>query len=186
MSKTLSFFDRLVVFLVGLLMLVAGLIPVAYYWEIPYVSEYLNRFDRESLGTTPDESWYRTALIIAFVALLILGAWFVLANIRSRAFSTREIMSADSQHGDSTINVARVADAACAFLEKSEMVTEARSKVSVVGNRPTARFTVTASPSYSLDDVTRFLEAADEDFRLANHTMEIVTVWQLHLDRIVA
>ena len=41
MSKTLSFFDRLVVFLTGLLLLAAGLVPVAYYWEIPYVSEYL-------------------------------------------------------------------------------------------------------------------------------------------------
>ena len=70
MSKTLSFFDRLVVFLTGLLLLAAGLVPVAYYWEIPYVSEYLNRFDRESLGYVPDETWYRNALIAAFLVLL--------------------------------------------------------------------------------------------------------------------
>ncbi|MCG7279033.1 alkaline shock response membrane anchor protein AmaP [Corynebacterium imitans] len=186
MSKTLSFFDRLVVFLTGLLLLAAGLVPVAYYWEIPYVSEYLNRFDRESLGYVPDESWYRNALIAAFVVLLVLGAWFFLANIRSRAFSTRDILTADSQHGESTINVARVASAACEFLEKSEMINQAKSKVAVVGNRPTARFTVTADPSYSYEDLTRFLEAADEDFRLANHTMEIDTVWELQLDRITA
>ena len=186
MTKGLSFFDRLVVFLFGLLLIVAGFVPVALYWDIPYVSDWINQFNRASISEVPYYGWYNTALIIAAIVLFFVGLWLILANIRSRAFSTREIMSADSQHGDSTINVARVADAACAFLEKSEMVTEARSKVSVVGNRPTARFTVTASPSYSLDDVTRFLEAADEDFRLANHTMEIDTVWQLHLDRIVA
>lgn len=186
MSKTLSFFDRLIVFLTGLVLLLAGLVPMAYYWDIPYVSEFLNGFNREALGTVPDESWYRNALIAAFVILLLLGAWFFLANIRSRAFSTREILTADSQHGESTINVARVAAAACEFLEKSEMVNQAKSKVAVVGNRPTARFTVIAEPSYSYEDLTRFLEAADEDFRLANHTMEIDTIWELHLDRVTA
>ena len=30
------------------------------------------------------------------------------------------------------------------------------------------------------------LEAADEDFRLANHTMDIDTVWKLQLDRVTA
>ena len=37
MSKTLSFFDRLIVFLTGLVLLLAGLVPMAYYWDIPYV-----------------------------------------------------------------------------------------------------------------------------------------------------
>lgn len=186
MSKTLSFFDRLIVFLTGLALLVAGLIPMAYYWDIPYVSDFLNGYDRQALADVPDATWYRNALIIALIVLLILGVWFFLANIRSRAFSVRDIVSADSQHGESTINVARVAAAACSFLEKSEMITQAKSKVAVVGNRPTARFTVIASPSYSLDDVARFLEGADEDFRLANHTMEIDTVWELHFDRVTA
>ena len=45
---------------------------------------------------------------------------------------------------------------------------------------------MTANPAYSLEEAVRVLEAADQDFRMANHTMEIDTVWKLHLDKVPA
>ena len=56
----------------------------------------------------------------------------------------------------------------------------------MVGQRPTATFTVFANPEYPLDDAVRIIEAADQDFRMANHTMDIDSVWKLQLDRITA
>lgn len=186
MTKGLAFFDRLITFLTGLLLLLAGLLPAAYYWDIPYVSDWLNQYNRANLTEVPFASWYKTALIIAALVLFLLGLWFILANIRSRAFSNREIAAADPTHGDTVINVQRVAEAACDSLAQSEAISKAACKVAMVGKRPTATFTVTANPAYSFDDAIAAIEAANEDFRIANHTMEIDTVWKMHLDRVAA
>lgn len=186
MSKTLAFFDRFIVFLIGLLLLLAGLLPAAMYWDIPYVSEYVNRLNRGELTELPNYTWYINALIATAVVLFLLGLWFVLANIRSRAFSNRAIEAADPEHGETVINVQRLGDAACAALTQSEAVQKADCRVAVERERPTATFTVTADPAYSMDDLIDIVERANEDFRVANHTMEIDTVWKLHFDRVAA
>ena len=186
MTKGLSFLDRLVVFLFGLLLIVAGFVPVALYWDIPYVSEWINQFNRASLSEVTLYSWYNTALIVAAIVLFLLGLWFILANIRSRAFSNREVAAADPAHGDTVINVQRVAEAACTAITQAPSISRVSCKVAMVGNRPTATFTVTANPAYDLSDAISAIEDANEDFRVANHTMEIDTVWKLQLDRVSA
>lgn len=186
MTKGLAFTDRLVVFLCGLLLLVAGLVPAALYWDIPYASDWLDQINRDAISEIPSQSWYTTALIIAAIVSFLLGLWLVLANIRSRTFSNREITAADPAHGETVINVQRVGEAACTALEQSPAIARASCKVAMVGQRPTATFTVTADPSYDLDTAIAAVETANEDFRVANHTMEIDTVWKLQLDRIAA
>lgn len=186
MTKGLAFFDRLITFLIGLVLLLAGLLPAALYWDIPYVSDWLNQFDRSAITTVRDQSWYNTALIVTALLLFLLGLWFILANVRSRAFSNREIAPADPAHGETVINVQRLSDAACAALANEEAIAKADCRVAMVGQRPTATFTVTAQPEYQLEEAVQAIERANEDFRIANHTMEIDTVWKLHLDRVAS
>lgn len=184
MTKTLSFFNRLVLFLLSLLLIAAGLFPVAEYWQIPYLVDAADYLDRTRLIDLAYQDHYVTALIIGAVVAAILGLWILLANIRSRAFSNRGILPADPEHGETVINVQRVAEAACSSLEDANEIRRASSKVAMVGQRPTATFTVFANPEYPLDDAVRIIEAADQDFRMANHTMDIDSVWKLQLDRI--
>lgn len=186
MTKMLSFFNRLAVFLLGLLLILAGLFPIAEYWQIPYLVEAADFVDRTRLIDLGYQDHYITALIIGAIVAAILGLWILLANIRSRAFSNRGILPADPEHGETIINVQRVAEAACTSLEHANEIRRASCKVAMVGKRPTATFTVFANPEYPFDDAVRVIEAADQDFRMANHTMEIDTVWKLHLDRIAA
>lgn len=186
MTKGLAFFDRLITFLIGLVLLLAGLLPAALYWDIPYVSDWLNQFDRSAIATVRDQSWYNTALIVTALLLFLLGLWFILANVRSRAFSNREITPADPAHGETIINVQRLSEAACATLSSEQAIAKADCRVAMVGQRPTATFTVTAQPEYQLEEAVQAIERANEDFRIANHTMEIDTVWKLHLDRVAA
>ena len=186
MTKTLSFFNRLAVFLLGLLLILAGLFPIAEYWQIPYLVDAADFVDRTRLIDLGYQDHYITALIIGAILAAILGLWILLANIRSRAFSNRGILPADPEHGETVINVQRVSEAACSSLEHANEIRRASSKVAMVGQRPTATFTVFANPEYPLEDAIRVIEAADQDFRMANHTMEIDTVWKLHLDRITA
>ena len=186
MTKTLSFFNRLAVFLLGLLLILAGLFPIAEYWQIPYLVDAADFVDRTRLIDLGYQDHYITALIIGAILAAILGLWILLANIRSRAFSNRGILPADPEHGETIINVQRVSEAACTSLEHANEIRRASCKVAMVGKRPTATFTVFANPEYPFDDAVRTIEAADQDFRMANHTMEIDTVWKLHLDRIAA
>ena len=186
MTKTLSFFNRLAVFLLGLLLILAGLFPIAEYWQIPYLVDAADFVDRTRLIDLGYQDHYITALIIGAILAAILGLWILLANIRSRAFSNRGILPADPEHGETIINVQRVSEAACTSLEHANEIRRASCKVAMVGKRPTATFTVFANPEYPLEDAIRVIEAADQDFRMANHTMEIDTVWKLHLDRIAA
>ena len=186
MTKTLGFFDRLIICLLGLLLIAAGLIPIAEYWDIPYLSDAAEYVNRSRLTGLSDQSAYITALIISDIIAAVLGLWVLLANIRSRAFSNRSIVPADPEHGETVVNVQRVAEAACTTLEHTDEIRRATSKVAMVRKRPTATFTVVANPDYPLEEAVRVLEAADEDFRLANHTMDIDTVWKLQLDRVTA
>ena len=186
MTKTLGFFDRLIVFLLGLSLIAAGLIPIAEYWDIPYLSDAAEYVDRSRLTGLSDQNDYVTALIIGAIIAAVLGLWVLLANIRSRAFSNRGIAPADPGHGETVVNVQRVAEAACTTLEHSDEIRRAASKVAMVRKRPTATFTVVANPDYPLEEAVRVLEVADEDFRLANHTTDIDTVWKLQLDRVAS
>lgn len=186
MTKTLSFFNRLTTFLLGLLLVFVGLFPIAEYWDIPYLSDFASSVDRGRLAELPYQDWYLTALIVASIALLIIGLWILLANISSRAFANGNIVPADASHGDTVINVQRVADAACDTLQGLDEVLNAENRVATVISRPTVTFTVTANPSYPLEDVIRVIEAADDDFRMASHTMDIDTVWKLQFARVTA
>lgn len=186
MTKTLAFFDRLLVFILGILLLCLGFIPLAYFWDIPYVSEWVQQFDPTLIGNLPYQSWYNPALITGGIVLLLLGLWATVANIRSRGFSTRAITAADAEHGTTAINVKRVAEAACHHLATNPMINSADAKVAMVETRPTVEFVAVANPAFSLDEVAAVIEATDQDFRMANHTMNVDTLWKLHYDQVTA
>ena len=186
MTRTLAFFDRLIIFLLGLLLLVGGLIPAALYWDIPYVSEFVRGINRSLLTDVPGMNWYTAALVGTLIGSIILGLWLIMPNIRNRGFNNRFIAPAEPELGDTRINVARVAQAACNHAEQTEIVTQAKQSVAFVGDRPTATFTVTANPDFSLETVVSYVEQMDADFRDAVDTMDIDTVFKLHLDKVTA
>ena len=99
MTRTLAFFDRLIIFLLGLLLLLGGLIPAALYWNIPYVSDFVRDINRSMIADVPGMNWYTGALIAVMVASIILGLWMILSNIRSRGFNNRAIAPANPALG---------------------------------------------------------------------------------------
>lgn len=186
MTRRLAFIDRLIIFLLGLLLLAGGLVPAALYWDIPYVSEFVRGINRSLLTDVPGMNWYTGALIGTMIGAFILGLWMIMPNICNRGFSNRFIGTAQPDLGDTRVNVGRVAQAACNHAESSEIVKQAKQTVAYVRDRPTATFTVTANPDYDLETVVAFVEAIDADFRDAVDTMDIDTVFKLHLDKVAA
>ena len=64
MTRTLAFFDRLIIFLLGLLLLLGGLIPAALYWNIPYVSDFVRDINRSMIADVPGMNWYLSLIHI--------------------------------------------------------------------------------------------------------------------------
>ena len=186
MTRTLAFFDRLIIFLLGLLLLLGGLIPAALYWNIPYVSDFVRDINRSMIADVPGMNWYTGALIAVMAASIILGLWMILSNIRSRGFNNRAIAPANPALGETRVNVARLAQAACNYAESTEPITKATQNVSYVGQRPTATFTITANPEFDFETIVAHVEQLDEDFRDAVDTMDIDTVFKLRLDKVAA
>nr|VDG62304.1 Uncharacterised protein [Streptococcus thermophilus] len=186
MTRTLAFFDRLIIFLLGLLLLLGGLIPAALYWNIPYISDFVRDINRSLIADVPGMNWYTAALVAALIASVILGLWMILPNIRSRGFNNRAIATANPTMGDTRVNVARLAQAACNYAESTELINTASQSVSYVGQRPTATFTITANPEFDFETIVAYVEQIDADFRDAVDTMDIDTVFKLHLDKVTA
>ena len=90
MKSGTAAFDRVLVFVFGVLLIAAGLIPTALYFDIPYVSDVVESYDRNQLGTLPAQPWFPFALVGGFIVSLILGIWIVAANLASRSFSTEK------------------------------------------------------------------------------------------------
>ncbi|WP_342318997.1 hypothetical protein [Corynebacterium mayonis] len=185
MTRALAVFDRFIVFIFGLLLLAGGLIPAAYYWEIPYVSHFLDtQIDRGKLVNVQSYSWFDTALIVTTALLALLGLWFLLANIQNRSFSNSPLSRDDGDGGTTTLNIRRIAEAACEQLELSPLISAAKPAVQMLGKRPTATFTVSAPPGAPLKEVTRLLELSDEDIAQACEGVDFDTVYKLQFNRV--
>ena len=184
MTKTLAAADRVLVFLLGLVLTLAGLFPALTYFDIPYVSSYADRVDRSVLSSLADAQWFPYALVAGFILSLLAGLWIVLANVRSRALSYFSITPSRADRGETDINVQRIAQAACDYLSTTPGVGRAEHSVAMVGRRPTATFAVTMNPDVSLVDATHLLESADNDFVAACGAMDIDTVYKLHFESI--
>ena len=91
MTKTLSFFDRLIVFLLGLLLIVAGLIPVAEYWDIPYLVDAAEYIDRSRLVDLTYQDFYVTALTVGAIVSAILGLWIPVSYTHLTLPTNREV-----------------------------------------------------------------------------------------------
>lgn len=186
MTRSLAFIDRLIIFLLGLLLLLGGLIPAALYWDIPYVSDVVREFNRSMIADVPGMNWYTGALIATLILSIILGLWMILPNIRSRGFSNRTLVPEQPELGETRVNVARIAQAACTHAESTDLITKATQNVAFVGDRPTATFTITANPQFDFETIVSYVEQIDADFRDAVDTMDIDTVFKLQLDKVAA
>lgn len=184
MTRKLAALNRIVTFLVGAVLIAAGLVPAALYWNIPVVSGSVARLDRARLADLPDQRWFFPAAVAALVLLLAFGLWLILANIRSRAFDHRPTEPAGLRDGSTVVNVRRVADAACAALAAHPLITRAACRVAYAGARPTATFTVVPAPALPLEEVAGLIEAADAQFADALEGIDLDTVYKVEIDRI--
>ncbi|WIM68074.1 hypothetical protein QP027_01365 [Corynebacterium breve] len=185
MTPVLSFFDRFAVFICGLLLVVAGLYPLALYFDIPRVSSVVRAWDRSVVADLPQWSWYPWVLGLLCVIFAAVGISMIVANLRKRSFTRRELND-DHQSGNTTVHIGQLAGAMGTILQQTEAVTSVQAAVAMIKDRPTITFTVSADPHADLHDLVHVIEATEDNFRDAVEDLDLDTVYKLHLNRVEA
>ncbi|SDS51494.1 hypothetical protein [Corynebacterium timonense] len=184
MTRRLAALNRIVTFLVGVLLVAAGVVPAALYWDIPVLSERVTRIDRSLVAGLPEQRWFFAAAVAALVLLLVLGLWLIVANVRSHAFDHRTVTRTQPVPGSTVVNVRGVGAAACSALESHPMVSSASCAVAYVGPEPTATFTVVTDPALPLREAAALLDETDAQLADALEGIDLRTVYKVELERI--
>lgn len=182
MTTRQSFFDRLAVFLTGLLLLLAGLAPAGLYFTVPYASDWLGSLNRSTWSSLVSAGWYPWALGALAVVSGIVGLSMIVTNVLGRGFTRREFDHDDE--GNTVVHFGRLATAMGTYMTDGETVTGVDSTVSMVKNTPTITFTIHATPYAGYNELIALVESVDRDFRDAVEDMELATVYKLHLNRV--
>ncbi|MCF4005885.1 alkaline shock response membrane anchor protein AmaP [Corynebacterium uropygiale] len=181
MNRGLAAADRIIVFLVGLLILAGGVWVTALRFNCPPAQELGKRVDTKLIAGIPGESWYLYLLIGILVVSIIIGLWLIIANIRPHGFN-RVRSSASAPEGTIGLTMGKIADAVGESIERQVPRVESVSqKVSVDRNRPTVRWTITAHPGVRLEQLRSVLEQSERDFREAIRDVDVDTTYRLHV-----
>ncbi|HEY5855553.1 MAG TPA: hypothetical protein VIW24_16270 [Aldersonia sp.] len=182
MSRLVAGFDRLVVALAGLALLLGGLAIVGWCMQIGLARTVVAHTEPRWYATAPQQDWWQWALAGATVIAAVIGVLLLLANLRPNRPGTIELETRDlPEVGTATVNAAQVAAAAAAALTDHPGVLAASGTAVVDRGRRTARITLTAAPDISLDHLRRLAAETEADIAKALDGAELDTQFFVHL-----
>lgn len=185
MSKGLAAVDRIILFLLGLISLLSGLLPILIYFNVDFANYLAEWVDHDTWANLSQQPWFFTLLIVLTIVSALIGLWLIIANSRPRHFN-RVNSSATNEDGTVHMQMSSLVGGIASSMEDLDGVHSVQKKVSYDRARPTAEFTVTASPETDVEKLRADIDLAEADFRDAFEDMDIDTVYRLHFDRLQA
>lgn len=156
MKRATAAVDRILVVLLGLALLAAGSLALAWYFDVPFAVDTVTKFDREVFGDLPNQDWWEgalagTAAVSALVALALL-----IGNLSPRRTGTLQISSDESLAV--RVDLGALARGVAADLSMFPGVDSARGHA--IDDRGTATLAVTVdtTPHIDLDAFSRHAE----------------------------
>ncbi|AKK10332.1 alkaline shock response membrane anchor protein AmaP [Corynebacterium uterequi] len=180
MTRFLAGLDRVIIFLVGVIVLAVGVWALAFSLNVPLAHEIGRWYDQPMLERFFASPWFPTALIALAVAGVVLGLWWLLANIRPRGFN-RVTSQENAGTGDVTISTSQVASAVADRLSQTRGVNKVRTATKYDRARPTAVWTIQAEPQVDLNRLTREIDTAERDIREALPGIDVDTRYLIEL-----
>ncbi|KQB87369.1 hypothetical protein [Corynebacterium lowii] len=180
MSHALSALNRIILILLGLLSLAGGLWGIASWQEFEPIQQLNENIDASVLSSAQDSPWYLVALWAVMILGVILGLWWIAANLRRRGFN-RLRSQASTNQGSIDISVSRTASALGEYLEEVPGVTRVRHKVAFDRSRPTISWTIRAASDTNVADLRAAVEESEKDLRAALPGMDIDSVYKINL-----
>lgn len=180
MSRALSAIDRIILILLGLLCLAGGAWGIASWLQYQPVQRLTDRLDASMLSGAEDSPWFLVTLWATMLLGVILGLWWIAANLRRRGFN-RLRSQASSAHGSIDISMARMASAVDESLEEVRGVTRVRHRVAMDRSRRTIAWTIRAEATTNLVELREAIERSEEDLRAALPGMDVDSVYKINL-----
>ncbi|WKD60327.1 hypothetical protein CCICO_01365 [Corynebacterium ciconiae DSM 44920] len=179
MTTRLSFIDRLVVFIVALLLGALAAPFIGSLFDAQWAQDIFDRVNVSNWPDTVEGTGWIIGLAVTIAVAVLIGLPLVIANLRTHRFS-RGIASQDSVsaagiglggsedlHGRISVEVADLADAAADSIESIDGVERVRTKVYFDRSEPTMQFKILAKPAalqsgllQELDSVRQSLDEA--------------------------
>lgn len=160
MTPTLRFIDRFLTGLVGLLLVGGAAWIIGYAVHYRPARQAAGRVDTAAVAALPNASWWPIAEAAVGVALILAGAWWVLAHLRSS--SVRTIPT-----GLGAVDLTRLADAAAEDLGRHPDVQSAKAVTATVRRQPVVRITVGVTTGTSAELIRRLARRCGADIRRA-------------------
>ncbi|WP_151528969.1 MULTISPECIES: hypothetical protein [Corynebacterium] len=186
MTTRLSFIDRLVVFLVALLLGVFAAPFIGTLFDAQWAEDIFAWLDIPNWPDAVEGSGWIIGLAVTIAVAVLIGLPLIIANLRTHRFSrgtaSRDSVEAagtglggtEDLHGRISVEVADLADAAAESIETIDGVERVRTKVYVDRSEPTMQFTILVKPASlhsgllpELDSIRHSLDEALPETKIA-------------------
>ncbi|QCB27679.1 alkaline shock response membrane anchor protein AmaP [Corynebacterium endometrii] len=179
MSKGLATFERILFFVLGLVLLALGVWPILLHFDVPLAVEASRWVDHDAWAAVPGAGWWPWALAGASLLLLFCGLWLLIANLRPHKLD-RVVSEASSDKGKITASIQGIAEGISQSLAQHPNIVKCDRKVALDRKRPTLTFTVTSAAEMHPKQLRELIEQTERDFRAALPDVEVETVYRLH------
>lgn len=182
MSRALATVDRLLFFLLGVILIVLGLWPILMHFDVGFANQAAEWVNHDVWGSLSEQSWWGYVLAGTAVVAFILGLWIIVANSRPHRFN-KLTSSASNDEGQVTMSMNPIAGGIASALENLDGVETVDRRVTYDRKRPTIAYTVISSAEKPLAELRAEIEQCESDFRLAFPEMDVDTTYKLHYSK---
>lgn len=180
MKGRISFFDRAVVLVTGLLALAGGAWAVGLFLDAPLAQALADRIDFPAWRSAPAQDWFDLALVAVLLVSAVLGGLLIALNLRRHRIN-RVFSPASDARGSIGIELAHLAEAVAGELEQHPRVGSVQAEVVDSRGRPTMTLTIQARPDADVPALVQVLEQSERELRAAVPGIDLDTVYRLHL-----
>lgn len=180
MNSRIAAFDRLIVFLAGLLILAGGAWAVGLFFDVPLAQAIADRIDFPAWLAAPHGPWFDLILAAILLVSAAVGGGLIALNLRRYRISRVPSPTSDDR-GSIEIDLHTLATAIARDLEEHPRIDSVHAGVVNSWDRPTLTLTLRAHADADIPALRATLDQTEREFRAATPGIDVDTCYKLHL-----
>ncbi|GAB2501656.1 hypothetical protein CATRI_01940 [Corynebacterium atrinae] len=180
MNPRIALVDRILVFLLGVVIVLGGLWAIGLFFNVPLAQGLADNINFAAWRSAPDQRWFNAVLTLILVFSAAFGGWLIALNLRRYRVS-RVYSPSSSPAGDIEINLATLATAIAHELEADSRIDSVDHVVSRNFGQTIMTLTVWTTPSVDMAELSSHLRSTEGDLRAALPGIDVITRYRVHL-----